>query len=92
MTSRNSSEEGRYCGGSDCSASAWCGDRWCYVPNAPGCRAFGLQESHFFRGVELFYSYRTCGAVDKFTDTLDPGLAAGVPRVANAYGKPLLLH
>ena len=44
----------------------WCSDFWCYV-NTSACNASASRTS-YFPGVDLFYSYATCGAANKFSD------------------------
>ena len=44
----------------------WCADSWCYVD--PNNCDFTAQASHYFSTATLFFSYKTCGSVNTFTE------------------------
>merc|ERR1719161_2325601 len=46
-------------------APKWCEQSWCYVD--PECHLSGLQQTFYFPGYEMTYSYANCGAEDLFT-------------------------
>jgi len=50
--------------------AGWCDSSWCYV-DCCACDASDSEYSHWFKPVKIPYSYSTCGATDKFTNTQD---------------------
>merc|ERR1719399_1718799 len=61
-----------YCDAAD--PPEWCADRWCYVDHT-NCK-YPAVKSSYFAGVDLRYSYTTCGSKNTFYAWFDENAAA----------------
>lgn len=61
-----------YCDAAD--PPEWCADRWCYVDHT-NCK-YPAVKSSYFAGVDLRYSYTTCGSKNTFDAWFDENAAA----------------
>ena len=63
----------------------WCADQWCYVDHT-NCK-YPAVKSSYFSGVDLRYSYTTCGSKNTFDAWFDENAAASGAQLFKAPKK-----